>query len=454
MENIDLLITAQWILPIAPENTVLENHALAVKDGQIVNILPLEDAKQQYYADQYLEYKSHVLMPGFVNAHAHTPMNLFRGLADDLSLMDWLQHHIWPAEKAIMNASAVAAGTRLAIAEMLRGGITCFNDHYFFYDTIAEVAKQEHLRACVGLEVINVPTQWADTEKAYLDRVKKVIANPTQSDLITYALAPHAPYTVSKEALLEIKKLSEQHHLPIHMHVHETKTEVEQGIKTFGKRPLEYLHELGLLSSKFIAVHMTQLTEEEINLVERTKTNVVHCPESNLKLASGFAPIAKLLAKRINVAIGTDSAASNNDLDMFGEIRTAALTAKAVGADPTHLPAAEALKMATLNGAKALGLEKVIGSLEPGKYADMIAVNLDSFLTQPIYNPVSQLVYAANRLQVSDVWVAGKQLLKLGEFTCLDIEKTLEEALRWTQQAQPFKSHAKVSHQPLFSATK
>ena len=453
MENIDTLISARWILPIVPENQILEAHALAIRGERIVDLLHLDKAKEKYYAEQYLNLKDHVLMPGLINAHTHTPMNLFRGLADDLRLLDWLQKHIWPAEKALINTESVEAGARLAIAEMLRGGTTCFNDDYFFHDTIAETANKAGIRACVGVPVINIPTEWAKDEKTYLARAKETLSQKEHRPLITWALAPHAPYTVSNTALREIKKLSDQYDLPIHMHVHETKDEIEQGLKEYGKRPLTRLQELGLLSHRLIAVHMTQLTPEEIELVHHRHINVVHCPESNLKLASGIAPVAKLLKAGINVSIGTDSAASNNDLDLFGEMRTAAFAAKISDANPTHLAAEELIKMVTLNGAKALGLGDKVGSLEAGKFADVIALDLGSYLTQPVYNPISHLVYAINRLQVSDVWVAGKQLLREGEFTKLDIERILKDSLKWTEKILPFRAGQKLETVNVNAAT-
>jgi len=440
MDTVDLLISAQWILPIAPENRVLENHAVVVRGDRILDLLPLEEAKQQYYAEQYLELNTHVLMPGMVNTHTHTPMSLFRGLADDLELMDWLQNHIWPAEQAVIDETSVAAGTRLAIAEMLRGGTTCFNDNYFFHNTIAKTAAEEGMRACVGLLIINVPTKWADNEAGYFEKAIATLESNNSNPLITWSMCPHAPYTVTDNGLKRVKELSDQYNIPIHMHMHETKVEIDQSMNEYNMRPLERIHKLGLLSPRFINIHMTQLTSEEINLVKETGSHVVHCPESNLKLASGFAPISKLLEAGVNVAVGTDGAASNNDLDMFGEIRTASFIAKAIGANPTHLPAKEALAMATINGAKAIGLEKEIGSLEPGKAADLVAVNLNSFLTQPTYNPMSHLVYAINRLQVSDVWIAGKQLLKNNKFTQLEIEEVVAEANRWAEKARPYSS--------------
>ncbi|OGO92578.1 MAG: N-ethylammeline chlorohydrolase [Coxiella sp. RIFCSPHIGHO2_12_FULL_44_14] len=438
MEKIDLLIAARWVIPITPPHCVLENYAVLVHKSRILRVLPLAEAQQQYRPKQSIELKDHVLMPGLVNAHAHTPMNLFRGLADDLNLMDWLHHHIWPAEKALINAQSVTIGTRLAIAEMLRGGITCFNDNYFFHDTIAKVAAEEGIRACVGMVIMSVPTEWAKEEAGYFQKAIATLEHAQAHPLITWSLAPHAPYTVSNASLRKVKEWADQYQLPIHMHVHETPTEIEQSLKEHGVRPLERLHRLGLLSPRFIGVHMTQLVDDDIHLLQNTQAHVVHCPESNLKLASGIAPIAQLLKKGINVAIGTDGAASNNDLDLWGELRTAALLAKVHAHDPTCLPAHEALAMATLHGAQALGLEKEIGSIEVGKSADLIAIDLSSYLTQPVYHPISHLVYAVNRLQVSDVWIQGKQLLKKGVLTQLETHQLVEAARYWADKAAPF----------------
>lgn len=442
MEQIDTLIHARWVIPIAPQNIVLEHHSLAVHNGKIIDLLPTAQATQQYQANTTQDLTSHALMPGLVNAHAHTPMNLFRGLADDLPLMDWLNHHIWPAEQATINPDSVAAGTRLAIAEMLRGGTTCFNDHYFFPDVIAQTAIAEGIRASVGLVIMSVPTDWAKDEDEYFTKAKATLESDLKHDLIRWVIAPHAPYTVSDSSLEKIARLNDQFSVQVHMHVHETAFEVEQSLTNFSKRPIQRLHDFGLLSPRFINVHMTTITDDEIQLIKTTGAHVVHCPESNLKLASGFCPIGKLLDAGINVAIGTDGAASNNDLDMFGELRTAAMLAKAVSQNPTTLPAEQALAMATINGARALGLDQEIGSLEKGKYADVIAVDLGSYLTQPIYNPMSHLAYAVNRLQVSDVWVAGEQLLQSGEFTQLDVNKALADAQPWITKADEFKSAA------------
>lgn len=444
MTNTDLIISSRWVLPIAPQNTILENHAVVINDGKIQAVLDTKAAIEQYKPKSHIELNSHVLMPGLVNAHAHTPMNLFRGLADDLELMDWLNNHIWPAEKALINPQSVKVGSRLAIAEMLRGGTTCFNDNYFFPNVTAEVALEEGIRASLGCVILSVPTEWAKDEDEYFTKSEQILKNTPQSDLISWTMCPHAPYTVNDKSLQKVKQLSDQLNIPIHMHLHETQTETEQSLQEYGKRPMQRLEDLGLLSDKFIAVHMTDLTEQEIDLAKSRNLHIVHCPQSNLKLASGFSPIAKLLAAGINVAVGTDGAASNNDLDMFSELSTAAMLAKAVSGDPTAVPAAKALEMATINGAKALGLDDKIGSLEAGKYADIIAVDLQHYFTQPIYNPISHLIYAVNRLQVSDVWVAGKQLLQSGSFTQLQTTDLVEQTQKWADQAKTFTAQKKT----------
>ncbi len=437
MESADLLISPRWLLPISPQNCVLEDHTLVLQSGLIKALLPTPLACEQYDAPEHCILPSHVLMPGLINTHAHTPMNLFRGMADDLPLMTWLQEHIWPAEKALIREESVALGTQLAIAEMLRSGITCFNDHYFFYDTTAKVAADIGMRACIGLVVMNVPTQWAHTESEYLEKARRILTQAEPHDLISFACAPHAPYTVTSDTLKAIQSLAEHHDLPIHIHLHETAGEIEHSLREYQMTPIQRLHQLGLVSNRLIAVHMTQLTDQDMNLLRATGTHVVHCPESNLKLSSGLAPVAKLLSAGINVCLGTDGAASNNDLDLFGEMKTAALLAKGIG-KPTDLPASTVLEMATINGARALGLDHKIGSLEPGKAADIIAVDLSEYSVQPVYQPCSHLVYATNRLQVSDVWVAGSRLLKHKNLMTMDVDKLMKRASDWVKhEAEP-----------------
>jgi len=431
MQTIDLLVLPRWLVLVEPAGVVLEEHALAVNGGRIVDVLPAAFARQRFQAREVLELPDHAVLPGLVNIHTHAAMNLLRGLADDLPLMDWLQNHIWPAEGANVSYAFCADGVRLAAAEMIRGGTTCFNDMYFFPDATAAVAAETGLRANVGLVVFDFPTAWAQNWEDYIHRGLEVHDRLRGTPLVRAVFAPHAPYTVSDAPLKRVRELANELGIGIHMHVHETAAEIEGGLQSHGKRPWQRLRELDLLGQDFIAVHMTQLGDAEIAEAARLGVSVAHCPESNLKLASGFCPVAKLLAAGVNVALGTDGAASNNDLDMLGELRTAALLAKGVSGDASALPAHAALRMATLAGAKALGLEDQIGSLEKGKAADFIAVDLNRPATQPVYHVLSQLVYAAGRDQVTDVYVAGRALLREGKLLTLNEAETLTRAAEW-----------------------
>ncbi len=432
--NIDILIHARWVIPVEPEDTVYENYALAVKNDKIVALLSSKDAKRKFKAKEELTLENHALIPGLINAHTHAAMTLFRGLANDLPLMDWLNNHIWPSEKKWVSPVFVKDGTKLAIAEMIRSGTTCFNDMYFFSDNTAEVCVNIGMRAVIGLIVIDIPTSWASTSDEYITKGEYIHDTFKHNPLISTAFAPHAPYTVSDDSLKRIAVLAEELDIPIHMHIHETNDEIEQSIKQYGKRPLSRLSDLGLLSSRLIAVHMTQLEKNEINELKKTRVSVAHCPESNLKLASGLCNIGELQKNNINVCIGTDGAASNNDLDMIGEMHTAALLAKGVSNDCICSDSHTTLRMATLNGAKALGLNKLIGSLKKGKQADVVAIDLNQIETIPLYEPLSQIIYAADRRQISDVWIAGKRLLKNRELTTLKYEELLENSKLWGEK--------------------
>ena len=431
MTAVDTLIHSRWIAPVEPAATLFEHHSVAIHEGRILDILPTEQALASYTASVEHSLDRHLLIPGLVNAHTHAAMSLLRGLADDLPLHEWLNDHIWPAESRWINEEFVHDGTQLAMAEMLRSGTTCFNDMYFFPDVCARAAASCGMRASVGLIVLDFPTVWARDADEYISRGLAVYDQYRSDPLITTLFAPHAPYTVSDKPLEHVRVLADELDIGIHMHVHETVDEVDKAIELTGKRPLARLHELGLLSPAMLSVHMTQLTTGEISQYAASGGHVVHCPESNLKLASGFCPVQSLNAAGINVALGTDSAASNNDLDMLGEMRTAALLGKAVCNDASALPAHTVLEMATLNGAKALGIDKDVGSLLTGKWADIAAVCLDTIETQPVYAPVSQLVYASGREQVTDVWVAGQHLLKERRLTTLDGEDILERTRDW-----------------------
>jgi len=431
MQAVDTLLQARWIIPVEPENRVLDNHALVIRQGRILDILPTEQAKTRYTAAECIELPTHALIPGLVNAHTHAPMTLLRGLADDLPLMTWLQEHIWPAEMRWVSEAFVHDGTCLAMAEMLRGGVTCFNDMYFFPDATAAAVRACGMRACIGLIVVEFPSPWAETAEDYIQKGLALHAELGAEPLLHRAFAPHAPYTVGDAALRRVGVLAGEHALPVHIHVHESAVEIAQSLEQHGCRPLARLEQLGLLSPRLIAVHMTQLEDAEIERLAATGAKVVHCPESNLKLASGFCPVAKLAAAGVPVALGTDGAASNNDLDLFGEMRIAALLGKALAGNPAVLPAATALRMATLDGARALGLDDIIGSLAIGKWADLAAVDLGTPETEPVYNPVSQLVYATGRQQVTDVWVAGRQLLRQRTLTTLELDNLVDRARQW-----------------------
>ncbi|MCY4454620.1 MAG: TRZ/ATZ family hydrolase [Immundisolibacterales bacterium] len=430
-ESADLVLSASWIIPVEPAGSILEGHAIAIRDGTIAALGPAAEIDSGHAPKERVHLDGHALVPGFVNAHTHAAMTLFRGLADDLPLDAWLAEHIWPAEARFVDAAFVGAGTRLAVAEMLRGGTTCFNDMYFFPDVVGEVARPAGMRAVLGLIVLEVPTVWAPDRASYFARGLEVHDAFRGDDLVATALAPHAPYTVGDEAFERIRGLSESLDLPVHVHLHETEHEIEEAVRETGERPLARLDRLGLVNPRLAAVHMTHLLAEEIDKLAARGASVLHCPESNLKLASGVCPVPRLVAAGVNVALGTDGAASNNDLDMLGEMRTAALLGKLEARDATANPAERMLRMATLGGARSLGLGNRIGSLVPGKSADAAAIDLRGPDTQPVYDAVSQIVYAATRSHVREVWVAGRRVVRDGVLETLDAEEAVREAGEW-----------------------
>ncbi len=426
----DILIHADWVIPVETQD-ILERHSIAIEDGRIAAITPQVEATTQIEAREVVTLPGHALIPGLVNAHTHSPMSLFRGLADDMPLMRWLNDHIWPAEARWVHEEFVADGSRLAIAEMIRSGTTCFNDMYFFPDVTGRVAAQAGMRATVGLILIDFASTWASDADGYFDRAIAVHDQFRNDPLIRTAFAPHAPYSVSDAPLRRVAMLANELDLPVHMHVHETGAEVRGGLEQTGERPIERLRRLELVNTALLAVHMTQVEPDEIGLFATSGAHVVHCPESNLKLASGHCPVARLLDAGVNVALGTDGAASNNDLDMLGEMRCAALQAKGRSADACALPADQALRMATLNGAHALGMDHETGSLGVGKSADIVAIDLAQPETQPVFHPVSQIVYAAGREQVRHVWINGRQVLKDRAPTTIDLDQVLQRTAVW-----------------------
>ncbi len=431
MQQIDTLILAKWVISVNANHDVLNDHAVAITDGRIVDILPNDQALSRYEPLTSFSLTEHAIIPGLINMHGHAAMTLFRGMADDLPLMTWLNDHIWPAEAKFVSPEFVADGTRLAVAEMIRCGTTTFSDNFFFPEEAAKVVKSSGMRAQICFPVIDFPTPWAKTADEHLEKGMALRAQYTDDEQIQIILGPHAPYTVSDEPMVKMVALAKEHGMLIQMHVHETEGEVTESIEKYQKRPIKRLFDLGLLGPHMQCVHMTALNDEDMALIAQTGTHVMHCPESNLKLASGFCPIHQLQELGINVALGTDGAASNNDLDMIGEMRTAAILAKAVSNNAEALPAHKALEMATMNGARAMHMQDQIGSLEIGKRADIAAIYMGDIESAPIFDPVSHLVYATTRDQVSDVWVNGKGLMHARELMTLSKTDILNNAKAW-----------------------
>lgn len=433
-EQVDLIIKPQWILPIVPAHTVLEDCALVIDRGLIKALLPIAEADRLYLAAEQIELPDQVLMPGLVNAHGHAAMALLRGYADDLSLEAWLNEHIWPTEGRLVSEEFVRDGTRLAIAEMVRSGTTCFSDQYFFPEIVADVAVQAGIRSRIAFPILEFPSAWGQGPEEYIHKGLSLRDDYKNHPGVQIAFGPHAPYTLEDASLQRIAVLSEELDAHIQIHLHETASEVADSLKLHGVRPIERMENMGILGPRTEAVHMTQLIDSDIELLARYNTAVIHCPRSNLKLASGFCPVAKLREQDIIVGLGTDGAASNNNLDMLSEINQASILAKAVANDPKALTAFESLKMATLDSATAMGLDDSLGSIETGKQADLIAISMNEVHTQPLYNIASQLVYASNSSQVHNTWVAGKQLLSDGKLTTLNEQEIHAHSKEWAQK--------------------
>ncbi len=435
MQHCDTLIAARWCVPVEPAGTVLEEHALIVTNGSIVDLLPLADARERYQPSVLIERPNHALIPGLVNAHTHAAMALMRGLGDDLPLEAWLRQAIWPVERRWVSAEMVRDGTELAIAEMIGSGITCFSDQYFFPEIVAQTAVNRGMRCMVGTPVVDVATAWAEDAGDYLQKGADLVHDPyADHPLVSSCYAPHTTAALSDEIFVELRVLADQLDVPIQIHLHETRAEIEASVRKSGRRPCERLAALGLVNSSLMAVHAVHLRDDEIAMFAREGVAVAHCPSSNLKLGSGIAPVAQYRAGGINVAIGTDGAASNNVLDMLGEIRLAALLAKVSAADAAAISADDALRMGTLDGARALGLGDVTGSLVAGKAADVTCIDLGRPRSQPVYDVTSQIVYAAAAAQVSDVWIAGRHQLENGRLTHMDSDELLLRSEEWRER--------------------
>lgn len=430
MTPVDCLIEARWIIPVEPAG-ILDHHALVINDGRIAAILDVSAARARYSPRQTFVLNEHALIPGLVNLHTHAAMTLMRGLADDIALMDWLKHHIWPVELREVSPAFVYDGTLLACAEMLRGGVTLFNDMYFFPEAAARAAMTAGMRAVLGMIVVNFPSPYASDPLDYLSKGLALRDELREHPLISFCFAPHAPYSVSDSALSQIATYANELEVPVHTHVHETRDELTQSAERDGRRPLERLRSLGLVGPNLLAVHAVHLTDREIELLAREGCHIAHCPSSNLKLASGIAPITRLVAAGVNIGIGTDGAASNNRLDMFSEMRQTALLAKVAAEDPTVLPAEQVIAMATLGGARALGLDKTLGSLAVGKAADIVAVDFNRPELKPCYDPISHLIYVASRQDVSHVWVAGELAVDEGVLVRNEARDCASRAMYW-----------------------
>lgn len=407
------LLTPQWLLCLNHSTEVLENHAVLIHGSLIKAIGTKEELLKQFPDAERIDLPGQVLMPGLINCHTHAAMNLLRGAADDMALHDWLQNRIWPLEGALADAEFVYDGTVLAAAEMLQGGTTTFNDMYFYPDQVAQAALDLGSRVFAGITVIEFPTRYAAEAKQYIELGIAARDKFKGEATVHWALAPHAPYTVSDETFRHMAMLAEELDLPIHCHLHETASEVIDATSRDGERPFARFDRLGLINERFMAVHGVYLSEEELKLMAEKGATLVHCPASNLKLASGIAPVAAALKAGVNVVVGTDGGASNNKLDMWEEGRLASLLCKGASGDATIFNAGELLKSLTCNAAKALGAEHLIGRIAPGLRADLITVAVGEAAHQlPNHNLISKLAYSGASRDVKHVWVAGVQVVQ------------------------------------------
>ena len=433
-KNASVIISASWIFTSCTEGQLLSDYAVVIENDKVVDLVPQNKVFDEYETDNTYQLTDHILIPGLINAHTHAAMSLFKGFADDLPLEDWLNNHIWPAEKKFVNSSFVKDGSILALSEMIKSGVTTFNDMYFFPDATAEAAKELGVRSNIGLVVLDFPTNYATDPEDYLLKGFEFRDKWRNEELITTSIAPHAPYSVSDEAFTLINTYSEELSINIHTHLHETKWEIEDSIDRYGMTPVQRLNKLGIIGPSLMAAHCVHLNEQDMAILAKNKVSIVHNPSSNMKLGSGVADIAKMLKQNISICLGTDSSASNNRLDIMEEMRLAALLIKGNTRSPELIPAKEAIKMATINGAKALGLDSKIGSIEKNKKADLVAIDLSTIENQPIYNPLSTLVYSSSRSDVSYVWINGKIKLRDKKLVEIDEEEIIRLAKKWQKK--------------------
>ena len=433
-KNASIIISASWIFTSNSEGQLLSNYSIVIENDKIIDLVPQDKVFDEYEANDIYQLTDHILIPGLINTHTHAAMSLFKGFADDLSLQDWLNDYIWPAEKEFINSSFVKDGSILALSEMIKSGVTTFNDMYFFPDATAEAVKELGVRSNIGLVVLDFPTNYATDPEDYLLKGFEFRDKWRNEELITTSIAPHAPYSVSDEAFTLINTYSEELSMNIHTHLHETQWEIEDSIEKYGITPVQRLNNLGIIGPSLMAVHCVHLNDQDMATLAKNKVSIVHNPSSNMKLGSGIADIAKMLKQNLNISLGTDSSASNNRLDMMEEMRLAALLIKGSTKSPESFSANEAIKMATINGAKALGLESIIGSIEKNKKADLVAIDLNSIENQPIYNPLTTLVYSSSRSDVSYVWIDGEIKLKDKKLVKIDEERIIQLAKKWQRK--------------------
>ena len=431
MEPVDTLVTARWVVPVEPEERVLDDHSVAIRGGRIVAVLPAAEARRRYAAAEVVDRPWHVLLPGLVNAHTHASMVLLRGQAEGLALGEWQHAVVGPLERRWVDPEYVRDGTELAVAEMLRGGVTCFADTQLWPEVVAQAAAALHMRASVGLVVTESPNGWATSANDCIDRGMHLRDLYRGDPLIATHFAPHRPGLVTDGTLVRVRRLADELEMPVVMQLHETPGEVTRGLEQHGRRPLARLASLGLASPLLVAVHMTHVDDADVDALAASGASIVHCPESSLRLGSGVCPVTRLRSRGVRVALGTDAAAANNDLDVLGEARTAGLLASGVAASPGELSASNLLRMATLDGARTLGLADVTGSLLPGKWADLCCLNLREPRTWPVADVPAAVVYAASSRQVTDTWVAGRRLLADQSLLYMDETAVLDRAEAW-----------------------
>ena len=433
-KNASIIISASWIFTSNSEGQLLSDYSIVIENNKIIDLVPQDKVFDEYEANDIYQLTDHILIPGLINTHTHAAMSLFKGFADDLPLQDWLNDYIWPAEKEFINSSFVKDGSILALSEMIKSGVTTFNDMYFFPDATAEAVKELGVRSNIGLVVLDFPTNYATDPEDYLLKGFEFRDKWRNEELITTSIAPHAPYSVSDEAFALINTYSEELSMNIHTHLHETQWEIEDSIEKYGITPVQRLNNLGIIGPSLMAVHCVHLNDQDMATLAKNKVSIVHNPSSNMKLGSGIADIAKMLKQNLNISLGTDSSASNNRLDMMEEMRLAALLIKGSTKSPELFSANEAIKMATINGAKALGLESIIGSIEKNKKADLVAIDLNSIENQPIYNPLTTLVYSSSRSDVSYVWIDGEIKLKDKKLVKIDEKRIIQLAKKWQRK--------------------